>query len=1187
MTTSHLECPGATGGSSLRSRSSGSSTSSLSSTFSDITSSTSASSSSPPNLKTNAFFASPFSTRSPSPTPHAPATPAQSKPRSLTAEFFGTPVRPPSPPASSISAKNSAATPHISRIFPSRYTSVPDRSPEFNLNLLNFDSVSDETSKFNARARTPSTGSSSSFSSSLFHEPRLPTPPPSHGRTPERDDTLMQDDFPPTPRQEEPDSYDEPTPRPADRQPGLLRFERDLILERQAKQKLSQAPKPPPEPLESESIHDSDVDEEPHPGSIISLPSPEFRSSHLPLSPLSLTFTIASPSPSLSSRPLDRGTPTPTNEYSTSSASLKSSQPPSPEFKPLPSPPPSDHDHSHAQSVTPIETTQTPHHSSTLSTAPLPPAKDTDKEKDHTQVPKLRLLRPLGHGAFSAVWLAEDLSRVPLTLVSKKSVRDLRRRASGRERERERQKGRERDKDAAVHGAKRDNGGKSNASSSTTVNGEGAPSRNRIREGLMSMLSFSRSATLGIGAMSTSPGPSPISPMSATGFDSGEDGGGGLSRNSSIKSTSVSRQSSVRSSASSFKGPSRATSLRLAPQQDMTLSRDSSLKKFRERVRGTRPAFRLGRVYLDERHGEMGEPRDVGTASAVGVMGGNRRVLDDGDSNMSVDSPVDVDDDGIGLGASLSRQSSLGIGNGGGKGNGRLVAVKMTPRRANIVVAGQTHGTGIGKERLREEEERTRVGFVREVEVLKHISHPNITPLLAHLSTASHHILVLPYLPGGDLLGLVNNDVAWGMLSESVLRRIWCEICKAVGWMHGVGLVHRDIKLESNSLTPSSPRPMLSTLPAPPAPFIKLTDFGLSRFVEIDANGEAELLSTRCGSEAYAAPELVTGGGGGGGGVYDARRTDAWACGVVLYALVGRQLPFGEGVVVGGHVGGGSKIGGERGKDGGGGFGGGGRRATAADRRHWLMRIARGEWEWPGGEDVGHNPGSEEEEDCAQEKEQELVGPRLCKSRGARRIVSRLLVRDPKKRARVGDLWDEAWMQGVEDEAWWRDREMRTRMEEDASENEDWVSRRARQQLDVEGMDDMSWSFYGNEDALSDLGDVEFYDEPSHLGQMRMNVEEDEDEDEDEDERLEDEEEEEGGCLFDHEGIDSITRQELEVQDLYYFPSLKAISLSASLLFRRLALIPPSVRLGLSRTPISPLLASVTIVFASTIAFIG
>jgi serine/threonine protein kinase len=30
-----------------------------------------------------------------------------------------------------------------------------------------------------------------------------------------------------------------------------------------------------------------------------------------------------------------------------------------------------------------------------------------------------------------------------------------------------------------------------------------------------------------------------------------------------------------------------------------------------------------------------------------------------------------------------------------------------------------------------------------------------------------------------------------------MMRRIWYELCKAVGWMHGVGLVRRDIKLES------------------------------------------------------------------------------------------------------------------------------------------------------------------------------------------------------------------------------------------------------------------------------------------------------------------------------------------------------------------------------------------------------
>jgi len=232
------------------------------------------------------------------------------------------------------------------------------------------------------------------------------------------------------------------------------------------------------------------------------------------------------------------------------------------------------------------------------------------------------------------------------------------------------------------------------------------------------------------------------------------------------------------------------------------------------------------------------------------------------------------------------------------------------------------------------------------------------------------------------------------------------------------------------NLAASSEAPTVDDLPPAPAPVVKLTDFGLSRFVDVrtdeerrqerersrrgadgdsaesdvdaeeaeERGGRGPLLSTRCGSEAYAAPELVIGGGGGGSsqsslrsngsgsaevrppGVYDPRETDAWACGVVLYALVVRRLPFGEGPGPGG-----------------------GRLA----RRAWLMKIAKGEWEWPlpcvdGG-------GGEEKEDNGGE---ELVGTGLVRSEGARRVVARLLVRNPRKRARVSELWGDVWMGG-------------------------------------------------------------------------------------------------------------------------------------------------------------------------------
>lgn len=69
-----------------------------------------------------------------------------------------------------------------------------------------------------------------------------------------------------------------------------------------------------------------------------------------------------------------------------------------------------------------------------------------------------------------------------------------------------------------------------------------------------------------------------------------------------------------------------------------------------------------------------------------------------------------------------------------------------------------------------------------------------------------------------------------------------------------------------------------------PHALITLTDLGLSR--RIPAPPVSPLLTTRCGSEDYAAPELIL------GQQYDGRATDAWALGVLLYALMEGRLPF-------------------------------------------------------------------------------------------------------------------------------------------------------------------------------------------------------------------------------------------------------------------------------------------------------
>ncbi len=199
------------------------------------------------------------------------------------------------------------------------------------------------------------------------------------------------------------------------------------------------------------------------------------------------------------------------------------------------------------------------------------------------------------------------------------------------------------------------------------------------------------------------------------------------------------------------------------------------------------------------------------------------------------------------------------------------------------------------------------------------------------------------------------------------------------------------------------------SLPTEDKPIVKLTDFGLSRKIDPDD----PWLSTRCGSESYAAPELLVAAHttttdaesplpslsrapsdahtttthshsashtkqprARTPGTYDGRETDAWALGVVLFALATRALPFDPPLMLD---------------------------VPPADadaeraRRRWVLRVVRGEWAWP--VPVGEL-----------EQEGEVRGAQLVRLAAVRNVVARLLVSDPCRRACVGALWDEPWM---------------------------------------------------------------------------------------------------------------------------------------------------------------------------------
>ena len=99
------------------------------------------------------------------------------------------------------------------------------------------------------------------------------------------------------------------------------------------------------------------------------------------------------------------------------------------------------------------------------------------------------------------------------------------------------------------------------------------------------------------------------------------------------------------------------------------------------------------------------------------------------------------------------------------------------------------------------------------------------------------------------------------------------------------------------------------------------------------------------------------------GSRYDGRDTDAWACGVVLYALSTRRLPFDS--LYGGF--------------------------NSKSRKAMLLRIAKCEYGWPKAEEGGQP---------------------LWQIPGVKRTVERLLVRDPKQRWKIDALWQDEWMTG-------------------------------------------------------------------------------------------------------------------------------------------------------------------------------
>jgi serine/threonine protein kinase len=157
--------------------------------------------------------------------------------------------------------------------------------------------------------------------------------------------------------------------------------------------------------------------------------------------------------------------------------------------------------------------------------------------------------------------------------------------------------------------------------------------------------------------------------------------------------------------------------------------------------------------------------------------------------------------------------------------------------------------------------------FNAEANLLQGLSHPRIPRIYSHFTDEGRHYLTMDFVRGKDLEQIAEDR---GMLPESQVLDYADQICDVLVYLHGKGLIYRDMKPSNVMIEQTSGG-------------VKLVDFGITKLFKPTERG------TQIGTPGYAPPEQYQG--------LAAPTSDIYALGATLHHLLtGRdpteQMPF-------------------------------------------------------------------------------------------------------------------------------------------------------------------------------------------------------------------------------------------------------------------------------------------------------